>query len=688
MISAGLHLVDIRTVASSAIPELVVSRRGAVVVSRYEHSQWNLSPYIHTRNTRGATIRFDVEFHDGSVLTDERHARLLESAKRFLYARWRVKAPHSGKHISAKTLCNNWSQLRALLRWMVLQGVASFAELSPEKCLAYASGSEERLKDSSRIINLQILTTYYHLRDYLEDRLPEYPWGSTVPILLARKGKPAQKRSVADASTEVIPTRILQIVVQKALDYIENRAERLLDARDQVLVIRDEAQQKLIPVHRARYPHGFASAYEDEETYLGVRIGHLAAPRSRQLVSRYGLDSLDHLKEEIVHLRTACHIVCAVFSGMRDSELASLEVGCFSQRKGFDGEEFCWLKGTTYKLEEDPKPAEWMVPELVGKAVAAATRLGEPYRAATIERIAELEALLSNATALEKVRRKITEQLDECRRHQNALLTTSKEKGRTLSLGGAAAAAALHKFVLMSGAVVTQQDMEGVRDHEKVVIGEPWPLAPHQFRRTFAVFVARNLMGDVRYLREHFKHWSIDMTLYYAKHEARVDHTVFEEILSERDELQALILERWIHADAPLSGGGGKRIIQFRNRGDVKTVSDMREFCRKLGEDVFVRGTGHSWCLASGSGCGGQGLYDAVRCTACGEGVIDENNIQVWRGIRQQQIEVLTCPDLGVSSWQRCVDHLRTAERILIDLGDQLEPYPVPPAPSSPGALP
>ena len=61
--------------------------------------------------------------------------------------------------------------------------------------------------------------------------------------------------------------------------------------------------------------------------------------------------------------------------------------------------------------------------------------------------------------------------------------------------------------------------------------------------------------------------------------------------------------------------------------------------------------------------------------------MIDDTHIQVWRGIREQQIEVLQCPDLGEPSWQRCADHLREAERVLGELGDTVEPYPIPASP-------
>ena len=40
-------------------------------------------------------------------------------------------------------------------------------------------------------------------------------------------------------------------------------------------------------------------------------------------------------------------------------------------------------------------------------------------------------------------------------------------------------------------------------------------LASHRFRRTFASYVVHHKLGDLRYLRDHFKHWSLEMTVLY-----------------------------------------------------------------------------------------------------------------------------------------------------------------------------
>ncbi|MBN3729649.1 integrase [Burkholderia sp. Tr-20390] len=680
MRSSGTHLVDLCTLPAALIPDTIISSSGDRVLSRYSDNLWDMSPYLPAKNVGRKRIRFDIKFADGTFLTEAKHAKLLDAAKRFLYVRWRIQAPHSRKHISAKSVINNWSELRSVLKWMADQKINSFGKLTSERCLAYAADQKGHLKSSTLVIYLQVLTTYYDLRDHLADPLPEYPWGTSAPIVLAGNALAGQSNGYLQARTEIIPARILRQLAQFALDYIERLAEPILQARDAFHQIRNSEYEKLFVSHRQRHPDGFSSTFRYEEKYLSCRVSQIASKAFNDTCIRYGFASLSHLKKELITLRTACYVVCALFSGMRASELASLEVGCFSKREGFDGELFCWLKGQTYKLQEDPVPAQWMVPDIVGMAVDVATRLGAPEREKCAKRIHIIEDILAGTDVPDATRHSLLDELDGARKHQYSLLFTTKND-RIAALGGTSIGFSLRDFSLAASATVTQADMEGVIDRDKIVVGEVWPLTTHQFRRTFAVFVARNLLGDVRYLREHFKHWSIDMTLYYARHDAGVDSTVYSEVLTERDELQAIILEKWVKTDMKLSGGGGKRITTFRGRGEVKTVKNMREFCRNLGEDVYIRGTGHSWCMASGNGCGGQGLYDAARCSPCNEGVIDDTHLQVWRGIRQQQIEVLQCPDIGAPSWQRCVDHLHEAEKVLSDLGDVVTPYQIPPSP-------
>jgi len=179
MLKHAGHLIDISTVPAEEINQLVISQINqngqAVIISRYEDTRWDLNPYIQTNNSPGNAIIFQIKLDDGSSLTDSQNSRLLESIKRFLYVRWKVKAPHSGKYISARTLLNNWSQLRTLIQWMSKASLQSFSELSAQKCLDYVTycNTEKNLMSSTLVINYQIITTYYDLNDHLVDKIAQ-----------------------------------------------------------------------------------------------------------------------------------------------------------------------------------------------------------------------------------------------------------------------------------------------------------------------------------------------------------------------------------------------------------------------------------------------------------------------------------------------------------------------------------
>jgi hypothetical protein len=195
--------------------------------------------------------------------------------------------------------------------------------------------------------------------------------------------------------------------------------------------------------------------------------------------------------------------------------------------------------------------------------------------------------------------------------------------------------------------------------------------------------VTRCILGDVRYLRDHFKHWSLDMTLGYAWNEDDLlDPTLIDEILGEHHHIQSDIVLGWVdfNRNQHLTGVGGKNIVSARERTRVLIATDPRAVARQLSKGYFLRGLGHSWCTEKE--CRGKGIYSVTECMECENRVIDESHIPMWFGIRQQQIELLNIDDCGDPMWQGAIDSLRFAEQTLRDLGEKVEPYLVPSKPS------
>lgn len=640
------YVDDLADLPVAARDTLSVALGPSGVVSYYGDAIWEFRPYVRTRNTKPAQKRIDfysLQFADGSRLTDSQHAELLNTTKAFLYVRLAHKHPRSGKVLKHQTVVVLWKNLRPLLRWMVAEGHLRFADLTPTACRAYLDACEcEGLKFAGLYSRIAVLECLHVFREHLADRLPQHPWRGASADLLA--GYSGQRHAQYRGMTPRIPDRILRELAQGALRYVES------DYGEQLLACRD--------TRMAERP------LDD----------HLSA---------LGMEGWGAVRDEITRLYTACYVVIALFSGLRDSEMTSLEPACYLEREGWDGATYGWIKGMTYKTEADPKSVEWMVPPVVAMAAALAERVSAPIRGDLEAKIAELEERLVSASYLsEKQRARDIELLDESRLHRTSLFLAKSDRHGTISTWTSSTTRyRLAELARQLNLRVEAADLSEVRNKD-IGPGDLWPLAPHQFRKTFAVYVARNVLGDVRYLREHYKHWSLDMTLYYAAADLDyVDETLLDEVLSERDELQVILIEGWIATDKPLAGAGAQTIKEWRERNkEVRVAEAPNDLARKLSSGFYIRGTGHSWCTSEN--CKGAGLYNVLECKDCKNRLIDQTHLTVWRGIRRQQIELLQMDDLGDPMWQRAKDHLRYAEQILGELNEEVEPYPIPLKPS------
>lgn len=196
--------------------------------------------------------------------------------------------------------------------------------------------------------------------------------------------------------------------------------------------------------------------------------------------------------------------------------------------------------------------------------------------------------------------------------------------------------------------------------------GELWNLHAHQFRRTFARFVARHALGDLHYLRHHFQHWSLDMTAYYA--DAAMDHDLLTDVADYREEFQQTLFAQWLESGLPLAGGAAVRLGAFKETFCI-TARNKAALIRDIADDAYIRGTGHSWCLSSaGQASGSLCLFEKTLCIDCPNAIIDQGHVEVWQEIERQQLEVLACPDLGAGGRRRAERFLDGARAVLARL--------------------
>jgi integrase len=178
--------------------------------------------------------------------------------------------------------------------------------------------------------------------------------------------------------------------------------------------------------------------------------------------------------------RGACFVVIASLTGMRKSEICSLRADCLRSRDIGDGLRVLELKGILYKtvIEQDGQPAEWIAGydephNPVRLAVETLERLPRPAR----------DSALFSAMWQQKADR--------------ARISTS-----VMKMG-------LRAFVGTLGS----RNLD---------------VTAHQFRKTFARFVALSSLGSPFTLMRHFKHASILMTERYLCSDPDMLNEIFE----------------------------------------------------------------------------------------------------------------------------------------------------------------
>ena len=357
-----------------------------------------------------------------------------------------------------------------------------------------------------------------------------------------------------------------------------------------------------------------------------------------------------NLSDELYFLRTSCYIIINIFSGMRNSEVLSLDTDCITHKSTEDGiGSLTFLHGTIYKTGHKKKT--WLVPPVVEEAVIVLTSLMQSVRERMVAEEQGLKRQLENISNEDA--KQISKRHTFVARHKNKLFLTIPGKNPASVIGITTINRDLKIFC-------NDFDIRGENN-------QSYRLHTHQFRRTYARFIARSELGDLLTLREHFGHWSLDMTTYYADggaDEYESDIELMAMVTQEKQTRQSEIMTGLLDSEAPLAKGG-EWLKAWRS--SVRTAENKEKLIAEYSGSITLNGTGHSWCVgnARGTGCGGLCIFEAQMCVDCHYGIIGAEHRPVWEGIRDQQKEALALDDMGESGRARAQLILDKAETVL-----------------------
>jgi hypothetical protein len=417
-------------------------------------------------------------------------------------------------------------------------------------------------------------------------------------------------RSALGGKTPLIPDDVFCLLFERAYQQVE-RGQQLLDLRDALVAL--GAQQKRQAVIAAK----------------------------NRLLDTHGWNGgLRAFNKALIDLRTACYLVLASTTGCRNHELTNVQSGAHHRSQDDEGTVYHWMRSRSDKT--DVGIHDWMIPEAAVRALRLMERWCAPYQAKIAAEIVQRRRANPHDP-----------QIAEAHKHRHSLFlgVSPREHQQVRSLTN-----------------------RGWCDYLKVFAkdcGLSWNLASHQFRRKFANYAAHSRFGDLRYLKEHFAHWTLDMTLGYAMDDSwgqHLDLELYDDIQGELEDIKLGVVDNWL-GDEPLAGGYGRALKQWqREPQNLLIFKDHASMLKSIAESTAIRSNGHAWCTADNDGCVGNTL-ERTRCGNCNHAVIGRTHAAIYQRLYDDLKELLHCPDIGEGGRQRVERDLNRCRDVLAQLG-------------------
>ncbi len=378
------------------------------------------------------------------------------------------------------------------------------------------------------------------------------------------------------------------------------------------------------------------------EILLHIKNTHCAAllanSRSKaqkiaaELAIPNGWHNMRDINREIDNVLSACMVIILTTTGIRSNEMLSLETGCSEVREAENGRIF-YIHGIA-----DGKKRSWVATQLTHEAIRVATEITSLAR----------QRILSEISAPSSLHATVNRN-KELHLHKNSIFLQYTSDTASPTMNNACINYRLKKFCQLAGL--------------------EWNIASHQFRPTFARYAARSMYGDLRYLRVHFGHWSIDMSASYAGQDL-VDSDLLEEIYSAWNDIKREFAESVLDPATPLTGGLAKNVRDFRE--SITTFSNRAQMVSLVADRFFLRATSVGWCANDQGNCLGGNGPERTRCASnkgCAHFLADKTHIDIWAGIYEQQRELIELKDISEPMRIRIVRDMDRSKHVLKDLG-------------------
>lgn len=595
---------NLKTFAYDEKRELIVTKSG----SKYEDDIWSFVDDILQKNIKesNAKINWKIKLENNRFLTDPEFIKLLETSKDL------ILGLRTGQNAKAKinkptTVIKTFKSLVPLLKWMVdhhITDFTTFDSIVADRYLVflrqYVSRYGEPLSAGELFKRLDVMNEIWKSNRYISNPIITNPFPHENTFKLSG----ITRTKLITNKFNFIPDEIAMELGKEVADYVENRSFKILAAKKAI----DEIYSEV----------------------LKSKSESVAEKESRKVANKHGYQYVKDVNRDVGYLRTACYIAVAMFTGIRDSEICSLEINSVEVDPI---ESHLWVHGYIYKTADSKIEARWMAPPIVGKAIKIVEELTSALRNKLDESIKQLavdiEQPLTVGRKKEETEAELMRQI-KCKK--SLWLVESSKLGNSIS----------------TNKTIHQQLIEFIKNHQiPQHNGKVWGIHPHQFRKTFVRFMVKNSMNLI-YLQEHFKHISLDMTAWYDIEDVELS----KELADFYEEMSADTLKTILSTEN-LAGQGGKILSQKQMQYFQGMVEESKDkVIKKMASTIALRSTGVSWCMGdvdNGECTGVHGcMIDPSNVHKCSQAIITPEFLPVWQQIKVQNEELLTSEDLGI----------------------------------------
>ncbi|PSW59742.1 integrase [Photobacterium kishitanii] len=438
------------------------------------------------------------------------------------------------------------------------------------------------------------------------DFVKENPWSESSASEQAGMVGEAHKETIGKPKTPIIPDGVLIPLCQFTKSY--------LDKADEILTLREKLET-FVPT---------------------VKYASNQATQKRKYLQTISTEyqKLDDLNDDLFVLRDSCIFWLLLTTGMRIHEVLGIKRGAYRSETR-DDITYYYIETVSEKTHTGL--AEWIAPEIATQAIDILGRLSVPLQAQLERDLVKAKSKNSHAEV---------HRLEQISDH---ICLAKSQKTNSISI--------------LSGIAITERRLPNLCKQ----IGSDWNLSSHQFRRTFANYAVHSELGDLRALKDHFKHWSITMTTLYAFND-NLDSELFEELLQEKYLVEEEIKQDWFELDTPITGGAmAQKIMQVRKDGElIKVFGSLSDMAKAFSSSIPIRSTGLGWCTND----------DECKCgkpDSCESGIVDKRHLPYWGGLLVQQMKLMQLDDIGEAGRAAAQKGMERCEKVLTALGIDIE---------------